>query len=242
MVWTTVIALTVAGLLGVFLAPSLAGRPGLRDRCTAFAGGVLLTMIIAHVIPESVLRDHRYGGAVMLLGFIAMMFLQQKVIKADPCCGHEHAKHAGLPSYLALMACSINDGIILHPVKSPTDPLLWGMCIHKMTAAFALVMLLRQTSAGLKASIHLVYMMIFVLITPVVVLASKQLVFLQDHMHYVVALAAGALLYVVGGGMIPLVEHKAKEGRSGVLLAFLLAVAITILVELVAPHHHYSHH
>ncbi len=32
-----------------------------------------------------------------------MMFLQQKVLKADPCCGHEHAKHAGLPSYLALV-------------------------------------------------------------------------------------------------------------------------------------------
>lgn len=245
MIWTTVISITLAGLLGVFLAPALANRRTLTSLCTAFAAGVLLTIILVHVLPESVAKDSQAGGALILAGFVAMMLLQQKVLKADPCCGHEHHKHAGLPSYLALVACSINDGILLHHevdahIQSVwTSPLFWAMCGHKLTASFALVMLLKETSGGLKSSMQRIYMLVFVAITPAVILAAEHLQFLHDSMHYVVAVGAGALLYVIFGGMIPRVEHLAHEGKSNkVFLTFFVGVAITVVLELSGSHSH----
>jgi len=237
-----VIAILASGLAGVFLAPFLAGRPGIRAHCTSFAAGVLLAVVLSHVIPETLKSAEKahehFGGAIILAGFMAMMFLQQKVLKADPCCGHEHAKHAGLPSYLALVACSINDGMILADNPSYREPLFWAMCGHKITACFALVMLLRETSAGLSNAMRNLYMLIFVLITPVVVLLAAQLKFMEGYMHYPVGIGAGALLYVICGGMIPRVEHSAQDGRKWVLGAFLLGVLSMIAIELVAPHDH----
>lgn len=235
---TLVIALLAAGLAGVCLAPLLANRPGLRAHCTSFAAGILLAVILAHVIPETLEADQRFGGAIILVGFVAMMFLQQKVLKADPCCGHEHAKHAGLPSYLALVACSINDGLILSKIPGTGDGLFWAMCGHKLTACFALVLLLRETSAGLSSAMRNLYMILFVAITPVVILLADQLTFLEHRVHYVVGLGAGALLYVICGGMIPRVEHSAQDGRKWVLAAFLLGAATMVTVQLLAPHPH----
>lgn len=239
---TLIIALLAAGLAGVFLAPMLAGRPGLRAHCTSFAAGILLAIILAHVIPETLNADHRFGGAIILVGFVGMMFLQQKVLKADPCCGHEHAKHAGLPSYLALVACSINDALILSDIPEITDGLFWAMAGHKLTASFALVLLLRETSAGLSAAMRNVYMILFVAITPIVLLVTNQLAAqasdLQTFVPYVVGLGAGALLYVICGGMIPRVEHSAQDGRKWVLAAFLLGAATMVTVELLNPHTH----
>jgi len=245
MIWTTVLAMTLAGLVGVFLAPALANRRALADLCTAFAAGVLLTIILVHVLPESVEKDRQAGGALILVGFVAMMLLQQKVLKADPCCGHEHHKHAGLPSYLALMACSINDGILLHhEITAHTgnvwvSALFWAMCGHKMTASFALVMLLKETSSGLTSGLRMLYMLVFVGITPAVILLAENLQFLNESMHYVVAVGAGALLYVIFGGMVPRVEHLAHEGKSNkVFITFLAGVGITVALELSSAHSH----
>lgn len=245
MIWTTVIAITLAGLLGVLLAPALATRRALTDLCTAFAAGVLLTIILVHVLPESVEKDQQTGGALILVGFVAMMLLQQKVLKADPCCGHEHHKHAGLPSYLALVACSINDGILLHHEIAAhienvwASALFWAMCGHKLTASFALVMLLKETSGGLKSGMRIIYMLVFVAITPAVILLAENLRFLNESMHYVVAVGAGALLYVIFGGMVPRVEHLAHEGKSNkVFITFLIGVGITVALELSSSHSH----
>jgi zinc transporter ZupT len=212
-------------------------RPEMRAHCTAFAAGVLLTVIITHVVPESLGQGSQLGGTLILAGFIGMVYLQQKVLKADPCCGHEHAKHAGLPSYLAMVACSVNDGVILTTIgKNITHPLLWAMCVHKLTSSFALVMLLRETSGDPRGRLTWLYLLVFVVITPVVVLVGS-LDQLQNSMDYLVPLGAGALLYVICGGMVPRVEHLAQEGRQHVLSTFIIGAVVTIVVELVVPHH-----
>ncbi len=242
--WTLAIILCLAGLCGVLLAPLAARRPSLRAHSLAFAAGVLITVIVAHVIPEAMAHKPHVAGALIMLGFVAMMILQQKVLKADPCCGHDHdhAKHAGIPSYLALVACSINDGILMLADKEPSlgSPLLWAMCAHKITASFALLWLLQETSTGLKPAMRMLYMLIFVMVTPAtLLLLSQGSADLEHTMSYVVAVGAGALLYVISSGMVPRVEHTAKEsGKGQVLVTFLIAVAITLAVENAAPHHH----
>ncbi|MCA8957740.1 MAG: hypothetical protein KDC87_16815 [Planctomycetes bacterium] len=233
-------AIILAGLAGVFLAPALIRHRGWQAHCTAFAAGVLLAVILSHVVPESMPAAGGHGGAVILCGFIGMMLLQQKVLKADPCCGHEHAKHAGLPSYLALVACSINDGLILSAIPTVQQPLFWAMCGHKITASFALVMLLRETSAGLRGAAHLAYMLLFVAVTPAVIWISG-LSALTRWMPYAVAAGAGALLYVICGGLVPRVEHRAQGGHQRVLLTFLIGALITVGVEMMSPHHHHHH-
>ena len=114
----------------------------------------------------------------------------------------------------------------------------WAMCGHKITACFALVMLLRETSAGLSNAMRNLYMLIFVAITPAVVLLAAQLKFMEGYMHYPVGLGSGALLYVICGGMIPRVEHSAQDGKRWVLAAFLLGALSMVIIEMAAPHGH----
>lgn len=239
---TLVIAMTLAGLAGILLAPMLSRNPRLGEHCTAFAAGVLIAVVITHVIPEAVVNRPHVGGGLVLLGFIAMMLLQQKVLRADPCCGHDHARKAFLPSYLSMVACSINDGVILQEIPGLGEPLFWAMAGHKITASFALVVLLRETRSELSERLQWIYLIGFVLITPAVLLLASSLGVVKPYMPFVVAVGAGALLYVICSGLVPRVEHLAQDGKNRVLGTFLVATAISVVVELWAPHHHHDHH
>ena len=109
------------------LAPVLAKRRVLHSICVAFAAGTLLTLVLAHVLPEAQ-AETQYATILFILGFVAMLLLQQRFLQADPCCGHEHSDRAGLPSFLAMALCSVNDGILVHGAMADgfASPLLWA--------------------------------------------------------------------------------------------------------------------
>ena len=104
--------LLAATLAGVLFAPVIARNRSLYSLGVAFAAGTLLTMVLAHVLPETMAQS-AHAPVLFVLGFVAMLLLHQHVLRADPCCGHEHAQHAGLPSFVALSVCSFNDGVML---------------------------------------------------------------------------------------------------------------------------------
>ena len=88
----------------------------------------------------------------------------------------------------------------------------------------------RQRSAGIA------YMAIFVAVAPLSLLAASQLAVATEFWGVALALAAGALLYVVAGSLVPRVEHLAREQIGPVLLTFVVAVLVSIGVQLAAPH------
>ncbi len=228
------VALAAAGFAGIVLAPVLAKRRVLHSICVAFAAGTLLTLVLAHVLPEAQ-AETQYATILFILGFVAMLLLQQRFLQADPCCGHEHSDRAGLPSFLAMALCSVNDGILVHGATEDgfASPLLWGLMAHRMNASFSLSMLLKEI-AGTHAphdhrlSQHRIYLLIFVLLTPLVFLLSSQLTFFTPWVPHVMDLAGGALLYVLAASLIPRVEHVAKEDRAPVLITFTVAVLLNL--------------
>jgi zinc transporter ZupT len=235
--------LLLATLAGVLFAPAIARSRGLYSLGVAFAAGTLLTMVLTHVLPEAMAAT-AHAPIVFVLGFVAMLLLHQHVLRADPCCGHEHAQHAALPSFIALSVCSFNDGVMLSSEADAglASPMVWAMAVHECNAGFALFVLLRETGGGAVRGVRRLYLLLFTLTAPVTMLAL--------HVHqdqpwvpYVLAFSAGALLYVVAGSLVPRVEHVAREGRAPVISAFLAAVLLNVGLALWQPHDHgLDHH
>ncbi len=229
------VALAAAGVAGIVLAPILAKRRVLHSICVAFAAGTLLTLVLAHILPEAQ-AETQYATTLFILGFVLMLFLQQRVLQADPCCGHdEHSHRAGLPSFLAMALCSVNDGILVHGALASgfASPLLWALLAHRINASFSLSMLLKEIAGAHsphdhRLSEHRIYLILFVLLTPVVFLVSSQLDFFTPWVPHVMALAGGALLYVLAASLVPRVEHVAKEDKAPVLITFLAAVLLNL--------------
>ena len=238
--WLPALFLAVASFLGFLVVPWLQKNPVWHAAGTAFAAGTLLTIVLTHILPEA-MAEAKAASSIFVLGFVVMMLLHQHVLKADPCCGHEHVAHAGWPSYAAMALCSVNDGIVSAPAAAEHGigaPALWGMAIHKVTSSFALVILLRGLGKGSHSIDGVLSMALFSLITPVTLLGASALQSWRVPMAYVLAVSGGALLYVVAGSMVPRVEHVAREGRGPILAAFLLGVLATVGFGAFDHHHH----
>ncbi len=237
------VAVALAGVAGIGLAPLLARKQALPSLGIAFATGTLLSMILIHVVPEAM--ELSGGGAPLMLvvGFAGMMLLHQRGLQADPCCGHEHIRHAGLPSFVAMCLCSINDGIVLYSDvdRGFASPLLWAMCVHKATAAFALFVLLKAVGAWRTRWVAAAYMVGFLAVTPASLLLASQLAQFTAIWGYALALSAGALLYVVAGSLVPRVEHLARQGAAPVLTTFFVAVLVNVGAQMLAPHDSSAH-
>ncbi len=232
------LAVALAGLAGLAFARVLRRSQALRFGGFAFAAGTLLSMILLHVMPEAMAHSNR-ATPLFVAGFVLMMIAHQHGLRADPCCGHEeHARHGGLPSLLALCLCSLNDGIVLYSDvgRGLASPLLWAMCVHQAMASFALLMLLRELGALASRRRTLAFMAAFLAAAPLSLLLAAQLAAVTAVWAHLLALAAGALLYVIAGSMVPRVEHLAREGIGAVPVMFLAAVLLNVGVQLAAPH------
>ena len=236
-------AVFLAGVAGLALAPVLSRNDALRSAGLAFAAGTLLSMILLHVMPEAFALEPERAAMLFVGGFVLMMVLHQSGLSADPCCGHEHVRRAGLPSFLALCLCSLNDGIVLSSdtERGLASPLLWAMCVHKAMATFALFVLLKEVGLWHRRAVGVLYMVGFLLVTPLSLFLAAELAAATEVWGMALALAAGALLYVVAGSLVPRVEHMAREGPGPVLTTFLIAVAINVGAEIITPHDHGSH-
>jgi zinc transporter ZupT len=229
--------LLLAALFGIAWGPKIARSQTAYSLALAFAAGTLLTLVLVHVLPEA-FHMHEQAPMLFVLGFVGMLLLHQHVLRADPCCGHEHAQHAGLPSFLALSLCSFNDGIVMSADHALASPLLWAMAIHEANAGFALWVLLRETAGPGTSWLRRAYLLGFALVAPSTLLLAVSLQETHTWMPLVLAASAGALLYVVAGSLVPRVEHIARGARAPVIATFLTAVLVNIGLQFLHAHEH----
>jgi zinc transporter ZupT len=233
------LVLFAAASAGGLLGPRLERRRDLHAIGLAFAIGTLLTVVVAHVLPETF--AHLDGAPLLVVaGYAGMLLLHQRVLRVDPCCDLHHARHAGIPSFLALALCSLNDGIVLavDHERGLASPLLWGMALHEATAAFALLLLLREAVGDGRYGLKLAYVVAFALVAPLAMLTASHLEHRVAWIPVVMAISAGALLYVVSSNLVPRIEHEAGEQRGKVVIAFVVAVALNLALEGLHPHQH----
>ena len=108
-------------------------------------------------------------------------------------------------------------------------------------ASFALFMLLKEVGLWHRRGIGMLYMAGFLVVTPISLLLATQLAEATEVWGLALAVAAGALLYVVAGSLVPRVEHLAREGLGPVFSTFVAAILINVAAEIIAPHDHSAH-
>lgn len=200
---------------------------------SAFAAGVLISVSFLHIVPKSI---ELYAGApvFLLVGYFAMHLLN-RFVSAYVCDWPATAKYAiGLVPLIGISVHSFIDGIIYSvtfTISTATGFLAAiGMILHEFPeGVFTYVLLLKSGIAEKRAL--LLALLGASLTTPLGVLVSFPFIALIEPstIAAMLALSAGALIYVGATHLLPSAEREAGQYSILALMSgMLVAVGIVI--------------
>jgi zinc transporter ZupT len=245
-----IIVLFITALFGGLLAYRFRSKGKFPFRLTLiFAGSYLFAITIVHVLPELFMttRHPALVGIVVLAGFYMQQILEYFTAGAEHGHMHpleqtneHHEHHSGtaISLVIALSIHSFLEGTLVgHPAAVPGEhdsfPLLVGIVLHKMPAAFAMMTILLCHFKHSRWP--LVYLLVFTLASPIGVVFSSMGVesgLLTEHgVDILFALVAGSFLHIsttiVFEGSP---GHKFKFSRLLVgIIGALMAVGVELL-------------
>jgi len=160
---------------GGMLAFRFAGKEGANYKLAlVFSGAYLFTITITDLFPELFRQtaDDTYIGILILCGFFlqqVLEFISQGVEHGHIHIhkeGHAHRFSTGMWVLAALSMHAILEGTMLTRSNNGNtqNPLMWGVLMHKVPEAFALVSVLACEMSRRQA---LVMLMLFALASPV---------------------------------------------------------------------------
>jgi len=164
---------SLGGGLLAFLSPKVSSAT--YRLALVFSGAYLFGITIVHILPELFIQSPEPGfvGIYVLLGFFLQQWLETYSQGVEHGHLHEHVgEHRQMSGLVLLIALSVHaflEGSLLshpsnlHPIHK-TGPLLWGILLHKVPAAFALMSVIRCEDKRLGRS--MVYLLIFALASP----------------------------------------------------------------------------
>jgi zinc transporter ZupT len=222
---------TLFGGLSLYLFPGFKSNLRLP---LIFAGSYLFAITIIHIIPElfSISPNPSTIGLYILIGFFIQQFLDYFSSGVEH--GHFHSDKAVSISgrfsiVVALFVHSILEGSLLthdSPFHEQQESysLLLGIVLHKMPAAFALMVTMHQLG---RSAIYL--LVLFSLTSPAGLLLADSLMFTQEGVLIVFAIVCGSFLHI---STTIFVEASPEHhfGLSKILIS-LLGAAMAILVE-----------
>lgn len=147
-----------------------------------FSGAYLFGITIVHILPELFIQSSSPSmiGLYVLIGFFLQQWLETYTQGVEhghlhEHKGHHHSRHSGIVLLVALSLHAFLEGSLLsHPSKihpiHETGPLLWGIVLHKVPAAFALMSVVRCEDKRISRSI--IYLLIFALASPLGMILS----------------------------------------------------------------------
>ena len=192
---------TILGGLSLRLFPE--GKRDIRFPLI-FAGSYLLAITIIHIIPElyTMSSNPSHIGLYVLAGF----FLQQILEYFSSGIEHGHVhKHKAISSsgrasiVIALIIHSLLEGTLLthdspfHD-KHESHSLLLGIVLHKMPAAFALMILFIKS--GYSKAMALTCLLIFASMSPLGALVTSKMELDLAVLANLVALVVGSFLHI----------------------------------------------
>ncbi|MCC5919305.1 MAG: ZIP family metal transporter [Cyclobacteriaceae bacterium] len=208
-----------------------------------FAGSFLFSITIIHILPEVMtgnLNPH-YAGLWVLAGFFLQLVLEYWSKGIEHGHMHVHPEKDGSSiSYLSLLLglflhALLEGSLLSHPGSHGHDHgqghLLWGIVLHKMPAAFALVAVM--SAANLPKVKIWSYLFIFAIASPIGLLASDYLQHTQllgsTTMDVLFALVCGNFLHI--STTIFIESNPDHSLRRGKFLIALLGAGIAIASE-----------
>jgi len=220
--------------LGIF---AVSRYRGAADRYStyvmSFAAGVLISVSFMHVMPESLEMDSS-APVFLLAGFLAMHLLN-RLLNVFLCHDEECSDYAlGILPALGIGVHSFVDGLIYavtFNVAIFTGALAAaGMILHEFPEGIVTFVLLER--AGFRGRRSLVYaFLVAALSTPLGTILAFPFIssISRPTLAKLLALSAGALIYVGATHLLPAVERENKRYTIVALAAgVLVAVGITL--------------
>lgn len=202
-----------------------------------FSGAFLFSITVLHLLPELYHDGGNFAiiGVFIIIGFFLQLFLE--VFSSGIEHGHMHQHHTISP-YSLLIALFVHSflegGIISHPSHMhevhDTHNILFGVIIHKIPAAIALVTVL--IGSGMKRQHVILALLFFSLSSPFGIFISDLLQdsnLLNDQMFlYLSALVAGNFLHISTTIVLETnPDHKLKSSK----LAFAVVGALMAIMS-----------
>lgn len=210
-----------------------------RDRAAyfmSFAAGVLLAVSLVHILPRS-LRMSPQAPPFLLAGYLGL-YLTSRLLRQSDLHEEQTERSQGsaesLIPVLGIAFHSFLDGVIYSitfQVSLFTGALTaLGTILHEFPEGIIIFALLQRGGYGLRKSVLYAFLAA-ALTTPLGVLLSFPLLrqIPEPILGSLLALSAGALIYVGATHLLPNVERENKPHSALVLLA---GVAVGILIIL----------
>lgn len=249
--------LSLVAAAGFLLATALVGSTigtsrSFHHATVVVAAGILLGIALADLVPESFeLLGASQAAFAVATGFLGL-FLVEMLTRGHTHHHEEHAHahshgpdgddcvptHPILPFLIGLGIHNIADGIVIGASHEVSDAAATGVAvgilIHQIPVglSFAAVLLVSNISRG-RTRFNSLFVALLIPVGTLVVLAVPELA--EHTLGWLIAVAAGALLYIATGHLLP--EAQSENPHPWVAVAFAAALlgSITFVSSLHEP-------
>lgn len=180
--------------------------PALLALLLSFSGAYILGIAALHLLPVAFSQGNRNPGLWLLLGFFVQILLEQLSRGVEH--GHVHAHPNASPGFgvqilIGLCLHSFIEGMPLSsyahlhgsdPSASTVNHLLFGIILHKVPAAFALVILLIQS--GFSRTVILSSLLLFAAMSPLGAWLAEQWIKDDRALSIIMAVVIGSFLHI----------------------------------------------
>ncbi|MGB3464748.1 MAG: ZIP family metal transporter [Cyclobacteriaceae bacterium] len=205
-----------------------------------FAGSYLFSITIIHILPELFTdsEDPFKIGVILLVGFFLQHLLEYFTSGVEHGHVHHHDhdhQHQGFSAVGLLIALCIHallEGALLsHPSslhdQHESHTILFGIILHKMPAAFALISVM--SCQYRKKTVPILFLLVFSLMSPLGLLLSNLIDFESQYVSYIFALVSGSFLHI--STTIFVESNPGHKTNLRKILLLLSGVVAALLVE-----------
>ncbi len=201
----------------------------------SFSGGYLLTIIFTHILPETYQDYGSEVGFYILIGFLIQLILEYFSQGAEHGHTHTHGLGKGFP-LIIFISLSLHAFIEAIPIVTPlphhlhhhhSDGLFWGIFLHKVPVAIALMTIFK--ASGQTTIKSWVYVGVFGLMAPLGLIFGS---YLTQTVHFktgwIMAIAIGMFLHISTTIIFESSEgHKINALKLfAIILGFVLGVFV----------------
>ena len=177
----------------------------------ALAAGFMLSVALADLIPEAIVRDHERGALFVLGGFL-LVHLTQHALTGHFHFGeetHTVSAHVSVSALVGLLVHTFGDGVAIASgflVSPQLGVLVFGaIFLHKLPEGLAISSLVLAAGGTRAKALGAAALLGTATIAGVLLTDS-----IGPLAHYGLALSGGVTLYVGASNLIP--EFQGKEG------------------------------
>lgn len=231
------VAITLLSVVGVAVFGHDKRLIGVERYVVPVAVGVFLSLVLNELIPETIEASPRWGGVVIMIGFVAFYVLAHKLhqrfhhLEADDC----DRKGAAALLLIGDAIHNFADGIILGAAFL-IDPTIGvatavGLALHEIPQEIVeFGVLLRAGYTRWRAVLLNLLSASSVIVGTVLVLVLSE--HIAEYVWVLVGLAAGNLLFLAASDLLPRIHGNLTHYRSiwysafSILLGFLVMTLI----------------